>query len=152
LSLVSQGIQGVTVLHVEYYIELPQGSCDLQNGNNQGYCLTTFLGADNIRTIAAADFARNILGTTLQDGPINLLCPDFNFTSAKMDSSAIKAAINSKIIRLATPSALDSLFNQLCPGYSKEPHAALDHIRQTYEDTKDNTIFSSVYNYYTHCA
>jgi hypothetical protein len=24
-SLVSQGVQGVTILHVEYYIELPQG-------------------------------------------------------------------------------------------------------------------------------
>jgi hypothetical protein len=34
LSLVSQGIQGVTVLHVQYYIELPQGSRDLQNGHN----------------------------------------------------------------------------------------------------------------------
>jgi hypothetical protein len=33
-SLVSQGIQGVTVLRVEYYIELPQGLCNLQNGNN----------------------------------------------------------------------------------------------------------------------
>jgi hypothetical protein len=45
-SLVSQDAQGVTILHVEYYIELPQGSRDLQNGNNQGYSLTTFLGAD----------------------------------------------------------------------------------------------------------
>jgi hypothetical protein len=135
-SLVSQGVQGVTVLRVEYYIELPQGSRDLQNGNNQGYRLTTFLGADDIRTIAAADFARDILGTTLQDGPINLLCPDFNLTPARMDSSAIEVVINSKIIRLATPSVLDSLFNQLCPGYSKEPHATLDHIRQMYEDTE----------------
>jgi hypothetical protein len=66
-----------------------------------------------------------------------------------MDSSAIKAAINSKTICLATPLVLDSLFNQLCPGYSKEPHTALNHIRQTYEDTEGNTIFSSVYNYYT---
>jgi hypothetical protein len=56
-SLVSQGIQGVTVLCVEYRIELPQGLRDLQNINNQGYCLTTFLGADDIRTITAADFA-----------------------------------------------------------------------------------------------
>jgi hypothetical protein len=36
---------------------------------------------------------------------------------------------------LATPSVLDHLFNQLCPGYSKEPHTALNHIRQTYDDT-----------------
>ncbi len=85
----------------------------------------------------------------LQDGPIDPLCPDFNLTSAKIDLSAIKAAINCKIIRLATLLVLDSLFNQLCPGYSKEPHTALDHIRQTYKDTEGNTILSSVYNYYT---
>jgi hypothetical protein len=66
-----------------------------------------------------------------------------------MDSAAIKAVINSKIIHQATPLVLDSLFNQLCPGYSKEPHAALDHIQQMYKDTEGNTIFSSVYNYYT---
>ncbi len=43
---------------------------------------------------------------------------------------------------------LDCLFNQLCPGYSKEPHAALDHIRQTYEDAEGNIIFQPVFDYY----
>jgi hypothetical protein len=66
-----------------------------------------------------------------------------------MDSTAIKAEISSKIIRLATPLVLDSLFNKLCPGYSKEPHAALGHVRQTYKDANGNTLFSSVYEYYT---
>ncbi len=65
-----------------------------------------------------------------------------------MDSTIIEEEINSKIIRLATPSVLDTLFNQLCPGYSKEPHAALDHVRQTYDDATGNTIFLSVYDYY----
>jgi hypothetical protein len=41
------------------------------------------------------------------------------------------------------------LFNQLCPGYSKELPAALDHIRQTYNDADGNSIFLSVYEYYT---
>ena len=48
------------------------------------------------------------------------------------------------------PFILDHLFNQLCPGYSKEPHAALNHIRQTYNDATGNTIFSlPVFDYYT---
>jgi hypothetical protein len=50
---------------------------------------------------------------------------------------------------LATPSILECLFNQLCPGYFKEPHANLDHTRQMYEDTEGNTIFQSVFGYYT---
>jgi len=92
------------------------------------YRLTTFLGPDDIRLIPAAEFSCDILAVTLQDGPIDLLRPDFNLTSAKTDSTTIAAEINLKIIRLATPSILDHLFNQLCLGYSKEPHAALDHI------------------------
>ncbi len=49
---------------------------------------------------------------------------------------------------LATLLVLDCLFNQLCLGYSKEPHAALDHIRQTYEDAEGNIIFQPVFDYY----
>jgi hypothetical protein len=86
-------------------------------------------------------FSCNILGITLQDCPLNLLSSDFNLTSAKTDSATIKAEIISKIIKLATPSVLDHRFNQLCPGYSKEPHMALNHIQQTYKDARGNTIF-----------
>ena len=121
----------------------------MMNSNNQPYCLTSWLGNADLRAMSATNFTPNVFSHTLQDGPINLLCPDFNLTSAKTDSTAIKAEISSKIIRLATPLVLDSLFNQLCPGYSKEPHAALDHVCQTYDDANGNTVFSSVYEYYT---
>jgi hypothetical protein len=143
-SLVTLDPPGVTVLHVQFYIELPQSSRDLVNGNGGAYRLTTFLGPNDICFIPAAKFSRDILAVTLQDGPIYLLRPDFNLTSAKTDSTTIAAKISSKIIRLATPSILDHLFNQLCPGYSKEPHAALNHIWQTYDDATGNTIFSSM--------
>lgn len=119
------------------------------NGVGGPYRFTTFLGPDDIRQMPTAEFSRDILGVTLQDSPLDLLRPNFNLTSAKTDSTTIAAEISSKIIRLATPSILDHLFNQLCPGYSKEPHAALDHNRQTYNDATGNTIFSSVYEYYT---
>ena len=66
----------------------------------------------------AQEFSRNILSITLQDGPIDLLCLNFNLTNAKTDSITIEAEISPKIIKSATPSILDHLFNQLCPGYS----------------------------------
>jgi hypothetical protein len=90
--------------------------------------MTTYLGLDDIQTMPPDVFSQDILSVTLQDGPINLLHPDFNLTAAKMDSTTIKAKISIKIIRVATPSVINHLFNQLCPGYSKEPHAALDHL------------------------
>ncbi len=141
--LVTLDPPGITALRVEYYVELPQGHQDLVDNKRQQYCLTTFLGPDNICLMPPQEFSRDILGATLQDGPIDLLCPNFSLTSAKTDSTTIEAAITSNIIKLATPSVLDHLFNQLCPGYSKEPHAALDHIWQTCEDTSGNTIFMS---------
>jgi hypothetical protein len=41
------------------------------------------------------------------------------------------------------------LNNPLCPVYSKEPQATLNHARQIYNDVNGNTVFSSVYEYYT---
>ncbi len=134
---------------MQYYIELPQGHQALVDGHQQQYRLTKVLGPDGICLMPPQEFSRDILGVTLQDDPIDLLCPNFNLTSAKTDSTTIKAEISSKIIKLATPSILDHLFNQLCPGHSKEPHAALNHIRQTYKDTSGNSIFSSVCKYCT---
>jgi hypothetical protein len=108
---------GVTVLRVEFYIELPQGLHNITNGHSSSYCLTTYLGLDDIHTMPPDVFSRDILGITHQDGPINLLCLEINLTAAKTDSTIIEAKINMKVICLATPSVIDHLFNQLCPGY-----------------------------------
>jgi hypothetical protein len=121
----------------------------MKNERSQPSCLTSWLGDADLRAMSAANLTHNVLSHTLQDGPINLLCPKFNLTLAKTDSTAIEVEINSKIIRLATPLVLNSLFNQLCPTYSKEPHAALDHVRKTHNDSNGNTVFSSVNEYCT---
>jgi hypothetical protein len=89
-----------------------------------------------------AKFECDILGVTLQNSPIDLLCPNFNLIPAKTNSTMIEAEISLKIICLVTPSILDHLFNQLCPGYYKEHHAAVNHMWQTYKDTNGNTIYS----------
>jgi hypothetical protein len=73
----------------------------------------------------------------------------FNLTSARMDCTTLVSKICSKIIILAILSILECLFNQLCPGYSKEPHATLDHIWQTHEDMEGSTILQSGFNHYT---
>ncbi len=148
-SLVPPGIHGLTILRVKFYIKLPQSMHDMTNERTQPYCLMSWLSDADLRAMSDTNLTCDVLSHTLQDGPIDLLCPEFNLTSAKMDLTAIKAEISSKIICLATPSVLDSLFNQLCPGYSNEPHAALDHVRQTYNDSNGNTVFLSVYEYYT---
>ncbi len=143
-SLVTLDPPRVTVLQVEFYIELPQGSHDMINDYGSPYCPTTYLGPDDICTMPSDIFLRNILCVTLQDGPINLLCPKLNLMAAKTDSKTIRAKNNMKVILLATPSGIDHLFNQVCLQYSKESHTALDHIRQTCNDSNGKIVFSSV--------
>jgi hypothetical protein len=77
------------------------------------FCGATYLGPDDIDTMPLHVFLHDILGITFQDGPINLLCPEFNLTAAKTDSTIIIVEINMKVIRLANPSVIDHLFNQL---------------------------------------
>ncbi len=85
--------------------------CDLNNSNNQAYCLTTYLSPGNLCAIAAADFEHDILAHTLQDGPVDLLSPTFNLTVARLDRTTLVSEIRSKIIMLAMPLVLDCLFN-----------------------------------------
>jgi hypothetical protein len=138
-----------SILHTEYYTKLSQDSCNMTIASNQAYHLTTYLDLGDLQAMVADKFQRDILSITLQDGQVNLLLPTFNLTLVGMDCTTLVLEICSKIIMLATPSVLECLFNQLCPGYSKEPQTALDHIQQMYEDTEGNTIFQLVFDYYS---
>ncbi len=40
------------------------------------------------------------------------------------------------------------MFTKLCPGYSNQPHAALEHIRQVHTDKDGNAVSSSIQAYY----
>jgi hypothetical protein len=140
-TLVTLQPLGNTILCTKYYIELPHDSCNMTLTPNQAYLLTTYLGNGDLRAMAGKEFQHDTLGITLQDGPVNHLSPTFNPTLARMDRTTLVSEICLKFIMLATPSILECLFNQLCQGYSKEPHDALDHIQQIYEDAEGNTIF-----------
>ena len=78
-SIITLDPPGITSLRVEYYIELPQDHCNLGGDKRQQYRLTTFLGPADMCLMSPQEFSHNILGVTLQDGPIILLCP--NLTS-----------------------------------------------------------------------
>jgi hypothetical protein len=67
----------------EYYIQLLQNTKDLTNNKNTQYCLTFYLGGDDVCTLPPADVKRTILDVTHQDGPYNLLVPSFNLTSCQ---------------------------------------------------------------------
>ncbi len=47
-SLITLDPPGITILHIEYYIELPKGHHNMQKGSGGTYHLTTFLGPNVI--------------------------------------------------------------------------------------------------------
>jgi hypothetical protein len=70
-SLVTLDPPGVTVLLVEFYIELPQGSPGQWHW--RGIASHHISMSQRHWLMPATEFQRNILGVTLQGGPIDLL-------------------------------------------------------------------------------
>ena len=105
-------------------------------------------GPDDLRTLTMRQVQDDILAQTLQDGPYDLQPASFNLTTARTDSMALQSEIEGKTFRLAYPMICNTLFLELCPGYSNQPHAALDHIRQVHHDRDGNQVVSTVQAYF----
>ena len=147
-SLATTNLAGPTVLRATYYIELPLTLVGLTHGNNVRYSILTFNGANDLRTLTPAEVRAELLDQTLQTEPLDLLPPSFNVRSARTESAVLKADIDQKIMKLACPTICATLFTELCPGYSSQPHAALEHIRQVHQDSSGNQVVSTVQSYY----
>ncbi len=148
VDLVTAVNPGPTTLRIEYFIKLPQTTRQMTNGAGTVYNLTTFHGASELRTLDAQGVQREITDFTLQDGPVELQAASFGATSVLTESSAIRTEIQEKILRLASSSICHTMFTELCPGYSNQPHAALEHILQVHNDKDGNPVSSSVQAYY----
>jgi hypothetical protein len=148
INLVTVANPGPATLRIEYYIKLPQSTCQMTNNRGCAYTLTTFLGTANLHTLTSQQIQAKILNHTVQDGPVKLQPASFGATSARMDPLAIQDKIQGKILCFAYQSICQTLFLELCPGYSNQPHAALDHIRQVHTDCNGNPVSSLVQAYY----
>ena len=147
-GLASPNLTGPTVLRATYYIELPLTLVGLTNGNNQRYTLLTWNGVNDLHTLTPAEVRAQILNLTLQSEPLDLLPPTFNVVSARTESASLKVDIDQKILKLACPTICGTLFTELCPGYSSQTHAALEHIRQVHLDSSGTQAVSTVQAYY----
>jgi hypothetical protein len=144
--LVPPGIQGLTIVRAKFYIKLLQSTSNMTNGDNQPYCLTSWLSNTDLCAISVADLTHDVQSHNLQDGPINLLCPKFNLNLTKTDLTTTKTEISFIIVYLVTALACNSLFNQHCLVYSKEPNTAQDHTQQTYSNANGTQYFQVCMN------
>jgi hypothetical protein len=141
-------IPGPTVLRVGFYIKLPQTTRVMVNGLGENYNLTSWLGADDLSVLTRDKVCVQILEPCLRDGPITLGAADFNLAEANVDGETIRNTIQTKILKLGFKQIGASIFQQLCPGYSDQPHAALEHIRQLAPGPNGQMVTASVIEYY----
>ena len=122
----------------------------LTNERGNAYNLTTFLGADDLKTLSASEVKRDILDETHQDGPFDLLEPTFNTPcTCRTESSTVYSTLKTRVVTLVSDSVHQLLFSALVPGYSMEPHSVLEHIWQTSNDDKGLPVRMSAQVYYS---
>ncbi len=139
---------GPTVLQATYYIKLPLHLHALVNGNGMQYSITTFIGPGDLQMLSPPEVRAQILDLTIQGNLLDLLLPSFNVRSARTDSIALRMEMDQKNLCLASPMICNTLFTELCPGYSPQPHAALEHIRQVHSNAAGNQVVSTVQVYF----
>jgi hypothetical protein len=102
----------------------------------------------DLSTLSAQDVGLFILDVVLQDGPIAHLKADLNLGEVNIHSNGLIKQIHAKILKLGFNQITHSIFSQLCPNYSDQPHAALDHIRQSGAGPDGQPVTSSVIEFY----
>ena len=84
----------------------------------------------NLKGMSCNNVKTNILDITLQGGPVYLQPAAFGLTSACTKGTVLGSSIDSKIMKLAYQTVCKTLFTEICPDYSNQPHAALNLINQ----------------------
>ncbi len=136
------------ILRESYYIELPQGTQAMTDDAGLAYTLVSYLRDADLRTMTPEEIKCVILEPVLQDGPVLLVPSNFNLPEVNTNLAGIGAKIDGKILKLAWHQVCASVFNELFPGYSNEPQAAIEHIRQCYQDSEGNNVCTTVFIYF----
>jgi hypothetical protein len=119
----------------------------MTNGAGAAYVLTTYHGPANITAMTAEQVTNEIINPCLQRGPISLSGADFNLQEANTNSTIIKDQLVNKILLLGFDAICALVFAILCPGYSNQLHAVLDHIRQASPGPDGQIIVISIHEF-----
>jgi hypothetical protein len=139
---------GPTTLCIGFYIKLPQTTIAMTNAGGIAYNLTTWHGTADLALLTRDQVCATVLEPSLQDGPISLSPTDFNLGATNINAITVHENIHAKILHLGCKQIAASIFVQLCPSYSNQPHAVLEHIRQMLTGANGQPITASVIKYY----
>jgi hypothetical protein len=133
----------------EYYVELPQTTHNLTNGNNQPYQLTTWGGVDGLCTLTGAVVRQDILAHTLQVGPAQLIAPAFASKRATLETLTARIDIEESLLRMAFDQIAATLLKALAPNFTTQPHVIIDQVRQVWMSEDGKWECMSVHDYFT---
>lgn len=141
---------GNTFLRVSYYIELPQSIVPVLNAAPVPVArnLETFHGVDDLSTLTKAAFHTAVIDHIDFQCPIGLSSPAWNVNDATIDSVEIRQDIERKYLSLALGTIEQVVFEELCPGYTNKPHAAVESIYQITTDSEGNRTTTPFHQYY----
>ncbi len=139
-----------TVLRTSFYIELPQTTVAMNNGAAVPIArnLTTFHGPDDLTTMSPAAFKTTILDNIDYPMPISLAAPAWNVNEANIDAVETRLDIERKYLTLGLETMEKAVFEELCPGYTNKPHAAVESITQVVTDADGNKVTTPFHQYY----
>jgi hypothetical protein len=148
-ALITIANPGPTMLRVGFFIfiELLQTTVAMANAGGITYNLTTWHGAANLALLMRDQVRVTLLEPSLQDGPILLSPADFNLGDANINAITARKNIHTKVLYPGFKQIAASVFVQLCPGYSDQPHAVLEHIRQTLTGADGQPVTASIIEY-----
>ena len=130
------------------YIDPPQTTRVMINGAGANYNLTTWHGISDFSTLTSAQVRADIL-LCLHDRRITLRAANVvNLNNVQIDDTSIIETIQAKILKLSFKQKIcASVLQQLCPGHSDQPHAAIEHIRQSANGPDIQLITTTTINY-----
>ena len=138
-----------TTLRCSYYIELPQSTVVVNDGNNNPRNLRTWQGVADLRTLSVEEMGTHIISQTPQDCPVMLQEHDAYVTNARIDDSSAMEEITRAILKLSIPTIKKSIFKTLCPNYTNKPHAAVEGLQQTSYDDEGNVNVHPFANFFS---
>jgi hypothetical protein len=134
---------------LDFFIQLPQGTTTVLDGNSQEKTRTTYLGPKNIGAMTARDFKYIVLDVTGQELPATLVPPPYGQVIAELDTSIKDENIRNTITGRLSDYIVNEPFKALCPSLTNNPSDALAQVSQGYKDANGNTAYLTIHNYFT---
>ena len=139
--------QQVTVLPLEYFIELHQSTKPVTSGGGQIRQLTTWHKTADLSTLTLEEISTEILDKTFQTCPVLLKRSALNL-EVETESDQINKKISERMNGIAWMLIVDAIFSELYPNFSSNPQAPLKLIKQTAQDENGGTVTLAGSEYY----